>query len=90
MTIDLNPEQQRLIDRAVQSGAFRNPGEVLTQALEILREQLDLDDWIPEQREAIAAHIATGFDQAERGELTDGDTAVEMLRQRRAARLKPY
>jgi len=41
-----------------------------------------------EQREAVAAHIETGFAQAERGELTDGDTAVEMLRQRRAERLK--
>ena len=42
-----------------------------------------------EQREAIAAHIETGFAQAERGELIDGGAAVEMLRQRRAERLKP-
>jgi predicted transcriptional regulator len=40
-------------------------------------------------REAVADHIETGFAQAERGELIDGDAAVEMLRQRRAARLKP-
>jgi predicted transcriptional regulator len=42
-----------------------------------------------EQREAVAAHIETGFAQAERGELIDGDAALEMLRQRRAERLKP-
>ena len=42
-----------------------------------------------EQREAIAAHIEAGFAQAERGELIDGDAAVEMFRQRRAERLKP-
>jgi predicted transcriptional regulator len=41
-----------------------------------------------EQREAVAAHIEAGFAQAERGELIDGDVAVEMLRQRRAERLK--
>ena len=89
MTIDLKPEQQRVIDLAVRSGAYQNPGEVLDQAFEIVREQLDLEDWMFGQREAVAAHIATGFAQAERGELIDGDAAVEMLRQRWAERLKP-
>jgi Arc/MetJ-type ribon-helix-helix transcriptional regulator len=89
MSIDLKPEQQRVIDLAVQSGAYRNPGEVLDQAFEIIREQLDLEDWMFDQREAIAAHIVNGFAQAERGELVDGDAAVERLRQRRADQLKP-
>jgi Arc/MetJ-type ribon-helix-helix transcriptional regulator len=53
MSIDLKPEQQRVIDLAVQSGAYRNPGDVLDQAFEIIREQLDLPDWMFEQREAI-------------------------------------
>jgi Arc/MetJ-type ribon-helix-helix transcriptional regulator len=88
MTIDLKPEQQRVIDLAVRSGAYRNPGEVLDQALEIIREQLDLEDWMFEQREVIAAHIERGFAQAERGELLDGDAAVEMLREQRTERLK--
>lgn len=88
MTIELNPEQQRVLDLAVRSGAYENPGEVLAQAFEIIREQLDLEEWMLEQREAIAAHIATGFAQAERGELIDGDAAIGMLRQRRAQRLK--
>jgi predicted transcriptional regulator len=42
-----------------------------------------------EQREVVAAHIKTGFAQAERGELIDGDSAVEMLHQRRAEKLNP-
>jgi antitoxin ParD1/3/4 len=88
MTINLRPEQQRVIDLAVQSGEYQSPAEVLDQALEIIREQLDLEDWMVEQREAVAAHIETGFAQAERGELIDGDAALEMLRQRRAERLK--
>lgn len=89
MAIDLKPEQQRVIDLAVQSGAYQNPGDVLDQAFAIIREQLQLEDWMVEQREAVATHIETGFAQAERGEVIDGDTAVEMLRQRRAERLKP-
>lgn len=88
MTIDLKPEQQRVIDLAVQSGAYQNPDEVLDQALEIIREQLDLQDWMLERRESIAAHVQVGFAQAERGELMNGDVAVEMLRTRRAERLK--
>jgi Arc/MetJ-type ribon-helix-helix transcriptional regulator len=89
VTIDLKPEQQRVIDLAVGSGAYRNPGEVLDQAFAIIREQLELDDWMVEQRDRVAAQIATGFAQAERGELNDGDAALASLRQRRAERLKP-
>jgi Arc/MetJ-type ribon-helix-helix transcriptional regulator len=87
MSIDLKPEQQRVIDLAVRCGAYQNPSEVLDQAFEIIREQLELEDWMFEEREAISTHIETGFAQAERGELIDGDAAVEMLRQRRAERL---
>ena len=35
------------------------------------------------QREAVAAKIATGFAQSERGEVMDGEAAIQMLRQRR-------
>ena len=89
MVIDLKPEQQRVIDLAVGSGAYHDPSEVLDQAFEIIREQLALEDWMLERREAITANIEKGFAQAERGELIDGDAAIEMLRQRRAERLKP-
>jgi len=88
MAIDLKPEQQRVIDLAVGSGAYQSPDEVIDQALEIIREQLGLEDWMLEQREAVAAHIAKGFAQAERGELIDGDTVLEVLRLRHAERLK--
>jgi Arc/MetJ-type ribon-helix-helix transcriptional regulator len=88
VTIELKPEQQRAIDLAVRSGAYQSPAEVLDQALEIIREQLDLGDWMLQQREAVAAHIQAGFAQAERGDLIDGDKAVEILRLRRAERLK--
>ena len=86
MTINLKPEPQRLIDLAVRSGAYRDSGEVLDQALAIIRKQLDLDDWMLIDRDSVASHIKTGFAQAERGELTDGDAAVGMLRQNRTLR----
>ena len=83
MAIDLKPEQQRVIDLAVGSGAYQNPGEVLDQAFEIIREQLELGDWMLERREQVAAHIEKSFAQAERGELIDGDAAIARLRQGR-------
>ena len=85
--IDLKPEQQRVIDLAVKSGAYQDPGEVLDQAFAIIREQLDLEDWMIGQREEVAAHVAAGFAEAQRGDLIDGDTAVEVLRRRRGERL---
>jgi Arc/MetJ-type ribon-helix-helix transcriptional regulator len=86
MTIELKPEQQRVIDLAVQSGAYQSPSEVLDQAFEIIREQLDLEDWMLSQRNEVEGQIAAGFAQAERGELIDGDAAVEVLRRRRIQR----
>jgi Arc/MetJ-type ribon-helix-helix transcriptional regulator len=89
MTIDLKPEQQRIIDRAIESGAYQDPSEVLDQALALIRAQLEVEDWLLEERERVAAHVEQGFAQAERGELLDGDVAFEILRKRHAERRKP-
>jgi hypothetical protein len=89
MTIDLKPEQQRLIDLAIGSGAYRDANEVLDQAFAIIREQLELEDWMIEQREQVVAKIERGFAQSERGELVDGDVVFEILRKRHAERRKP-
>jgi Arc/MetJ-type ribon-helix-helix transcriptional regulator len=89
VVIDLKPEQQRVIDFAVESGAYRNPGEVLDQAFAIISEQLDREKWMLEDRDAVSAHIDKGFSQAISGELVDLDVAIDALRARRAGRLKP-
>ncbi len=86
MSIELKPEHQQMIDLAIRSGAYDDPDEVIDQAFEIIRVQLHGEDWMTGQREAVAAKIALGFAQAERGELMDGDAAVAMLRQRRIDR----
>ena len=79
MTIELKPEHQEVIDLAIASGVYHDSGEVLDQALEIIRAQLHSENWLTDRRESVAAQIATGFAQAERGELMDGDAAIEML-----------
>jgi Arc/MetJ-type ribon-helix-helix transcriptional regulator len=89
MTIDLGPEQEHVLDLAVQSGVYRDRDEVLAQAFEIIREQIQLQEWMLERRHELASHIAAGFAQAERGELVDGEAALELLRRRRSERRKP-
>ncbi len=39
MTIQLKPEQERIIQEEIQSGHFRSPDEVLDHALAALREK---------------------------------------------------
>jgi Arc/MetJ-type ribon-helix-helix transcriptional regulator len=41
MVIDLKPEQQRVIDLAIQSGAFRDSNEVIDTALSMLAEDIE-------------------------------------------------
>lgn len=39
MTINLKPEQERIIQAEIESGHFRNPDEVLDHALAALQEK---------------------------------------------------
>jgi predicted transcriptional regulator len=84
MILEIKPEQQKILDRAAQSGM--SPEEVLDQAFAIIHEQFRNEDWLLADREAIAAHIEEGFAQAERGELADADEAIRTLKDRRAKR----
>lgn len=84
MVIEIKPEQQKVLDRAAQSGM--SPEEVLDQAFAVIHEQLRNGDWMVANKEAIAAQIEEGFGQAERGELVDAEQAIQILRDRRAKR----
>ncbi|MGH9431230.1 MAG: ribbon-helix-helix domain-containing protein [Terriglobia bacterium] len=41
MTINLKPEQERIIQAEIESGRFRSPDEVLDHALAALKEKKD-------------------------------------------------
>ena len=85
MIVELKPEHESLLDRAAKSGM--SPEEVLEQAFAVIEEQQRNGNWMLPEREAIAAHIAEGFAQAERGELVDTEEAKRVLSDRRAKRL---
>jgi predicted transcriptional regulator len=84
MVLELKPEQQQMLERAARSGM--TPEEVLDQAFAVIREQFIHEDWMLEERESVALHIAEGFRQAERGELVDGAEAAKALKAKRAQR----
>jgi predicted transcriptional regulator len=84
MILELKPEQQKILDRAARSGM--SPEEVLDQAFAVIHQQYGNEDWLLADKEAIAAKIETGYAQAERGKLIDAETAIQILRERRAKR----
>jgi Arc/MetJ-type ribon-helix-helix transcriptional regulator len=71
MTLDLKPELEALIRKRLATGEFSSPEEVVQYALESLGAD---EDWLADNRESIAARIQEGWDEAQRGELTGGDT----------------
>jgi Arc/MetJ-type ribon-helix-helix transcriptional regulator len=50
MTIQLKPEQERIIREEIQSGHFRSPDEVLDHALAALREKSNVTESTVPQR----------------------------------------
>jgi Arc/MetJ-type ribon-helix-helix transcriptional regulator len=50
MTIELGPEQQRVVDLAIRSGAYRSSHEVIATALSLLAEEIE-DGAVAEARE---------------------------------------
>lgn len=49
VVIDLEPEQQRVVDMAIQSGAFHSSTEVIATALSMLAEEIE-DGMVSEAR----------------------------------------
>jgi hypothetical protein len=70
MTYDLKPEHQQVIDLAIQSGAYQNPHEVLDEAFEIIRAQLQLKNSIADDLAAVASQITTFLSAGQSG-ITD-------------------
>ena len=82
MMIDLKPEHERILERAVKAGMSRD--EVLDRAFVVIEDQLETEDWMLVEREAIAAHVAEGRaqDQARRTWLSHAELGTERSQRR--------
>jgi Arc/MetJ-type ribon-helix-helix transcriptional regulator len=81
MKIELNPEDEQLIQKRLQSGAFHTVDEIIHDAL---TSQDAEEDWLEENKEAINAKISRGLAQLDSGEGISGDVARARLQERKA------
>ena len=82
MTINLEPEDEKLIQKRLQTGVFGSPREVIHRALESLDAE---ESWLQENRGAINGKIARGVAQFERGEGLTPEESLVQLEAKRAA-----
>ena len=82
MKIEIKPEDEQLIQKRLQSGAFRSIDEVIHDALS---SQDAEEEWLQENREAINAKIDQGLAQLDSGGKVSGDLARARLQERKAA-----
>jgi antitoxin ParD1/3/4 len=93
MDLSLTAEQQRFIDEKLKTGKYKSAADVVRDSLRIwmVQEAAELERhsaWASEVREK----IDQGWQQAERGELVDGEEVFRRLKKRiedRADRKRP-
>lgn len=72
------PEDLRsFVREAIGRGDYRSVDELIAEAVRLLRER---EVFVAEHRATLRAQIEEGVAQAERGELVDGEDALERLR----------
>ena len=83
MNISLTPELEELVQKKVESGRYSSASEVVRAALRLLEQ----DDELRETRLAARrSQVREGIEQAERGELLDGEEAVARVKKRAASK----
>ena len=79
MNVSITPSLEEFVKEKVDSGLYNSASEVIREALRLLKEQ----DRLRQLRfEELKKEIAIGMEQADRGELLDGEEAFKRLRAR--------
>ncbi|HZS46213.1 MAG TPA: type II toxin-antitoxin system ParD family antitoxin [Blastocatellia bacterium] len=65
MIIELKPEDELIIQRRLQSGAFNSVDDIIHRALESLEAD---EEWMAQNKESINEKISRGLAQLDRGE----------------------
>ena len=75
MEVVLSPDLQEFVDELIATGRFASPGEVVREALDLLRTREELT---PQEMEWLRREIAVGIDQLNRGEGIELKTREEL------------
>jgi antitoxin ParD1/3/4 len=79
MTVTLTAEQEKFIAEQLAGGYYRSATDVIAQSLGMLRAQ---EEFIRSNAAELREKIATGMEQIRHGEVVDGKTAIQNLREK--------
>lgn len=79
MTVTLTAEQEQFIAEQMKDGHYRSASDVVAQSLGMLRAQ---EEFIHSNAAELREKIAGGLEQICRGEVVDGRTAIQNLREK--------
>jgi len=85
LNVSLTPELEKFVKERVKSGRYQTASEVVREALRLLEVHEQ------DKQEALArvkAKLQRGLEQAERGEVRDGEEVMEEILQRLQRRHK--
>lgn len=77
MTVTLTAEEEKFINEQVKSGHYSSAADVITQSLGMLRAQ---EEFVRSNTVELREKITSGLNQIHRGEVVEGRTAIENLR----------
>lgn len=83
LNVSLTPALEQFVQSRVASGLYQTASEVIREGLRMLEERERARDAALEE---LRAKIRRGADQADRGELLDGEAVFEEIRQLSARR----
>ena len=84
MNVSVGSEFEEFVRGKVESGDYASVSEVVRDGLRLLREKELL---LEARLQSLRGEIQKGIDQAERGELRDGETVMAELRAKLLSRM---
>ena len=85
MQLIIPPDLEALLEKRLATGAYANAEDVIRHALEAQDVE---ESWTEDERQAISDRLEESYQQAERGELIDGDQARREIAELRQERMK--
>jgi Arc/MetJ-type ribon-helix-helix transcriptional regulator len=83
MGLALDPATEQRIQREMERGPYREPGEVINRALDLLESQ---ENWLLRNRDAIHERLAESMAQVERGGVLSPEEVRSLLAADRKSR----
>ncbi len=83
LNVSLTPELGDFVETRVASGRYQTASEVIREGLRLLEERENTREVALAE---LRAQLRRGIEQADRGELLDGDNVFEEIRQMSARR----